>query len=434
MPQKKVEWYHDFIDTEYLPDKTDLIALYYFEPSEGVKIEDVVGRLASESSVGTWTTLETLDDRIFNMRGRAYWYNDHYVKIAFPFELWEPDNIPQLLSGIAGNIYGMKAVKNLRLMDAYLPPEYVNHYLGPYVGTTAIRYILKKSEGPITATVPKPKIGMTVEQHIKVAEDAWRGGIDIIKDDENLTNQNFNKFQTRVEKMSKIREKVEKETGDIKEAFINVTSETHEMEKRIQQVAENGFKYFMVDVLTCGFSALQSVRNLAKDYNMAIHAHRAMHAAFTKHETHGISMFFLAKILRLIGVDNLHIGTVEGKLDSPKEEVLTIRDLLLHSEIKEVPLKHLPQQWGTLKQTLPVASGGLHPALIPEVMKIYNTTNLVLQIGGGIHGHPDSTYAGAKAVIQAIDAFKEGITLVDMAKSHPELKKALENWGCLRPI
>ena len=188
----------------------------------------------------------------------------------------------------------MKAVKNLRLMDAYLPPEYVNHYLGPYVGTTAIRYILKKSEGPITATVPKPKIGMTVEQHIKVAEDAWRGGIDIIKDDENLTNQNFNKFQTRVEKMSKIREKVEKETGDIKEAFINVTSETHEMEKRIQQVAENGFKYFMVDVLTCGFSALQSVRNLAKDNNMAIHAHRAMHAAFTKHETHCISMFFLA--------------------------------------------------------------------------------------------------------------------------------------------
>ena len=70
---------------------------------------------------------------------------------------------------------------------------------------------------------------------------------------------------------------------------------------------------------------------------MAIHAHRAMHAAFTKHETHGISMFFLAKILRLIGVDNLHIGTVEGKLDSPKEEVLTIRDLLLHSDIKEVP-------------------------------------------------------------------------------------------------
>ena len=434
MPQTKVEWYHDFIDTEYLPDKTDLIALYYFDPSEGVKTEDVIGRLASESSVGTWTTLETLDDRIFNMRARAYWYNDHYVKIAYPFELWEPNNIPQLLSGIAGNIYGMKAVKNLRLIDTYLPLEYIKYYHGPHLGTTALHTILKKTEGPITATVPKPKIGMTVEQHIKVAEDAWRGGIDVIKDDENLTNQNFNKFQTRVEKMSKIREKVEKETGDIKEAFINVTSETHEMEKRIKLLDENKFRYFMVDVVTCGFSALQSVRNLASDYDMAIHAHRAMHAAFTKHEIHGMSMNFLAKLLRLIGVDNLHIGTVEGKLDSSKEDVLAMRDLLLNSEMKEQPLRYLTQQWGNLKQTIPVASGGLNPGIIPDVMKIYNTSNLILQVGGGIHGHPDSTYAGARAVIQAIEAFKNGITLTEMANNHPELNRALEKWGTLRRI
>ena len=86
----KIEWYHEFIDKEYEPDKTDLVVLYYFEPSEGISTEDIVGRLASESSVGTWSTLETLDENVYNIRARSFWYNDNYVKIAYPLILWEP--------------------------------------------------------------------------------------------------------------------------------------------------------------------------------------------------------------------------------------------------------------------------------------------------------------------------------------------------------
>ncbi|MHA2338879.1 MAG: RuBisCO large subunit C-terminal-like domain-containing protein, partial [Candidatus Hodarchaeales archaeon] len=236
------------------------------------------------------------------------------------------------------------------------------------------------------------------------------------------------------EKMAKIREKIEKDTGDVKEAFINVTAETDEMKNRIKLLHDNGFRYFMVDVVTCGFSAIQTVRKLAKDYNMAIHAHRAMHAAFTKHYTHGISMYFLAKLQRLMGVDNLHIGTVVGKLDSPKQDVLDMRDLLLNKSITARGFDVLSQDWGNLKATLPVASGGLHPGTIPEVMKIYNTLDMAVQIGGGVHGHPDGTYAGSKACIQAIEAYKNGYTLEEYSKNKPELKKALDRWGIMTPI
>ncbi|HKZ42921.1 MAG TPA: RuBisCO large subunit C-terminal-like domain-containing protein, partial [Candidatus Hodarchaeales archaeon] len=257
-----VEWYHEFIDKDYSPSKNDVIALYYYEPAEGVSNEDIVGRLASESSVGTWTTLETLDKRIYGIRGRSFWYDEHFVKIAYPDVLWEPSNIPQLLSGIAGNIFGMKAVRNLQLCDALLPQAFIKKNLGPNLGTTTISEILKKNEGPVLCTVPKPKIGMTVDQHVKVAEDGWRGGLDIIKDDENLTDQDFNRFQLRVQKMAKTRGKIEAEVGGVKEAFINVTAETHEMERRIKLIHDNGFRYFMMDVVTCGFSAVQSARIL----------------------------------------------------------------------------------------------------------------------------------------------------------------------------
>jgi len=53
----------------------------------------------------------------------------------------------------------------------------------------------------------------------------------------------------------------------------------------------------------------------------------------------------------------------------------------------------------------------------------------VLQAGGGIHGHPDGTEAGARAMRQAVDAFMEGVSAEEYAKDHYELKRALEKWG-----
>ncbi|MFX1513940.1 MAG: type III ribulose-bisphosphate carboxylase [Promethearchaeota archaeon] len=434
MGKKKIEWYHEFIDYNYQPKKDDLIALFYYEPSKGLTKEDVIGRVASESSIGTWTTLETLDDRIYNMRAFAFWNQNNIVKIAYPLELWERNSVPQLMSGVAGNVFGMKAVQNLRLIDVTIPEDLVRSFNGPNMGTEAIKKVFKLENGPILSCVPKPKIGLTTEQHIQVAIDAWSGGVHCIKDDENLTSQSFNKFEKRVEGLAKARNKVEKDIGEIRDAYINVTAETKEMERRVNLIHEHGFRYFMLDVITTGFAAVQTLIDLAKDLDMAMHAHRAMHATFTKHTTHGISMYFLAKLMRLIGVDNLHIGTVVGKLDSPKQDVLDMRDLLMNQEIDEIVGQRLVQSWGDHRATMPIASGGLHPGVLPELLEVYETTDIGIQVGGGIHGHPDGTHAGAKATVQAIEAWKDGITLEEKAETHPELAKALEKWGYLKPV
>ena len=144
----KIEWYHDFIDKDYTPTDDDLVALFYFDKADSVSVDDLIGRLASESSIGTWTTLQTLDDEIFKKRARAFWNTDDHVKISYPLELWELDNVPQLMSGIAGNIFGMKAVRNLRLIDTTLPLDYVKGSKGPNMGVDAIKKIFKKEVGP----------------------------------------------------------------------------------------------------------------------------------------------------------------------------------------------------------------------------------------------------------------------------------------------
>src|SRR3989338_3686890 len=128
---KKVEWYLDFVYENYKPAKTDLIVLFYFEPAEGISTKEAVGRIASESSTGTWTTLFKLPPRMKGLQATAFDISENYVKVAYPLDLWEPGNAAQLLSGIAGNIYGMKALKNLRLIDVSFPKDYIKHFPGP---------------------------------------------------------------------------------------------------------------------------------------------------------------------------------------------------------------------------------------------------------------------------------------------------------------
>lgn len=232
--------------------------------------------------------------------------------------------------------------------------------------------------------------------------------------------------------MSKMRDRAEKETGDIKDALINITSETKEMEKRAKMLHNHGFKYAMIDVVVAGNSAVQTMRETLGDYGMAIHAHRAMHSAFDRNPRHGITMQFLAKMMRIIGVDQIHSGTAVGKLVGNKQEVISIANVLREENTKAYQKIILGQKWNNIKSVFPVTSGGLHPGIVPDVMDIYGK-DVVLLVSGGIHGHPMGTRAGAKATMQALEATRKKIKLEEYAKTHKELEQALEKWGRLKP-
>jgi ribulose 1,5-bisphosphate carboxylase large subunit-like protein len=106
--------------------------------------------------------------RIEKLKAKVFEINGNFVKISYPIELFEEGSLPNLLSGIAGNIFGMKAVKNLRLMDAEFSKEYFKYFRGATFGFKAIKEIFKKKEGPIVASVPKPKVGYTSENTQKL--------------------------------------------------------------------------------------------------------------------------------------------------------------------------------------------------------------------------------------------------------------------------
>jgi len=413
-----------YVDLKYKPNKDDLICEFRVEPSKGISIKNAAEHIAAESSIGTWVKLK-LSPRIRKLGAKVFEIKNDCVKIAYPIDLFEPGNMPQILSSISGNIFGMKVVNNLRLEDVHWPYDIVKSFKGPLFGIQGIRKLLKIPKRPLCGSIIKPKLGLDEKEHAKVAYEAWVGGIDIIKDDENLSNQKFNNFAKRVIETLKMRDKAEKETGERKVYMPNITAESDAMLERANFVKEAGGEYVMVDIITTGWSALQTLRNANEDLKLVLHAHRAGHAAFTR-KKHGISMVVIADIARLIGLDQIHIGTIIGKMEGPKEEVLTTEEEIEGKIIKEH--NHvLAEDWHHIKPVFAVCSGGLHPEMIPYLVNTLGN-DIIMQFGGGMHGHKMGTRAGAKAVRQAIDATMKNISLKDYASKNKELKIALDEW------
>jgi ribulose-bisphosphate carboxylase large chain len=405
--------YEDFFNQKYKPAPSDTICTFRIEPQDPNRsMQWAAGGVAAESSIGTWTELTTEKPYMIQLAATVFELKNQIARIAYPIELFEPGNLPNIMSSIAGNVFGLGDLKYLRLLDIKLAPQLIKSFPGPAFGIPGIRKALKIPKRPLVGTIIKPKLGLRTKDHAAVAYSAWVGGCDVVKDDENLSSQKFNPFEKRVIETLDQRDRAEDETGNRKVYLINVTAETKEMLRRAEFVEDHAGRVAMIDILTCGFSAVATLRN--QGFNLILHGHRAMHAAFTKLPEHGIAMPVIAVASRLLGIDQLHVGTAVGKMSEDREEV-------------ETNIRECTQPLQGLLPTLPVASGGLHPRHVPQLIDIFGN-DVVIQAGGGIHGHPRGTEVGATAMRQAVDAVLEGQTLTSYAKSHTALAEALQHF------
>jgi ribulose-bisphosphate carboxylase large chain len=385
----------------------ELVAKYHVETD--LPIKKAAEAIAAEQSTGTWTEVRGADNPLAARVIRA---QGDLAEIGFPVELFEPGNIPQYLSVIAGNLFGLGALKKVRLLDADFPESLVRVHRGPRFGIEDARKILDVFDRPLVGTIVKPKVGLDPAGTAEVAAAAVRGGLDLVKDDETLTNQSFCPMVERVEAVMSALDVVEKDTG--KKAFyaVNVTTGADQILERAEKAVDHGANMVMVDVLTAGFSALEV---LSRNVKVPVHVHRTMHGAMTRDKGHGISMVVIAKLVRMAGGTNLHTGSYLGKMAREIEENDLCRDALRN-------------EWHGLKRVFPVASGGIYPATVHANLDGYGI-DCIVQAGGGVHGHPGGTTAGARAMVQAAEAWMKRVPLSEYAKDHKELETALKFWG-----
>jgi ribulose-bisphosphate carboxylase large chain len=420
----------DYVDTKYKPSENEVITEFSMAP-DGVTFEAACNEIAAESSIGTWTEVSTMSPTIAKrLKPHVFWMDKKAgnFKIAYPIDLFERGNIPQLMSSIGGNVFGMRIVKTLRLEDVHFPEDYVRGFRGPAFGIEGVRTKLKVWNRPLLGTIIKPKVGLTPRQMAKVAYEAAAGGMDFIKDDENLTSLKFCTFEDRVPLILEAIDKAQQETGRLIGYSPNITGPAHIMEERAEYARKHDSKYVMIDIITVGWSGLQYIRDM--NFGMMIHAHRAGHAMFTKPKEHGMSMLTVAKLARLAGVDQIHIGTAYvGKMSGSSVETREIEYDIEKRFVTGNGSEHILEQfWHKIKPVFAVASGGLHPGSVPALVGMMGK-NIVIQAGGGVHGHRLGSRAGATAMRQSLDAVMQGVPLKEYADTHKELRIALYQWG-----
>ncbi len=404
--------------------ETCITAKYYLESPMGLRNAGIA--IATEESIGTWTEISTTNDwvrsklpaKLYKMDGGA---DSGFVYIAYPLDLFdlETSGIANILSMVAGNLFGLSAIKNVRLMDVGFPKAVVDMYSGPRIGIDGVRSLIgtTKDRRPHLGTIVKPKVGLDPDQTANVCYEAAIGGVDFIKDDETLVNQRFCPLESRVSKVMAALDRVESETGRKVAFAVNVTASPANMVRMAETAIDNGCNCLMLDIVILGFPTVEWFLK-ENDFKVPIHMHRAMHAAFTRNPRHGIAMLPLAKIARMLGGDQLHTGSGAGKMGGDEAKMMELQEII----------DFLRGSWFGKKPTFPVASGGIHPGFVPANFSVFGK-DFVINAGGGIHGHPLGTRAGATAMRQAIDACMNGIALSEYSKDHRELAIAIQHWG-----
>lgn len=373
--------------------------------------------IAAEQSTGTWTSISTLKDNVFERYGaKVLSIDGDMIRVAFPEEDFsiEVGGVPQILSVIAGNLFGLESIGKLRLEDVDFPTSILKQFKGPKFGVDGLRKILKRPEKPLVGTIVKPKIGLPPKETAEYVYEAGAGGLTNSKDDETLVNQDFCPIEDRTVLVAESIDKLKSEGHRMVHA-INISTSGHKILELADKVQGWGASQIMVDVITCGFAAVQA---LAEDpsIKVPVHVHRTMHGAFTRDPLHGIAMLPIAKLCRMCGADALHIGTLGvGKMSGNVSGDHDNLDACLDAKVKYKPV-------------MPVCSGGVYPGMIGKMVKA-SGMNVQIQAGGGVAGHPGGVRKGAMAMSQAVDAAFQGIEVREYAETHPELKIALERWG-----
>nr|WP_208977577.1 MULTISPECIES: form I ribulose bisphosphate carboxylase large subunit [Pannonibacter] len=437
-------------DGDYEPKETDLLALFRITPQEGVDPIEAAAAVAGESSTATWTVVWT--DRLTacdQYRAKAYKVEpvpgtpgQYFCYVAYDLILFEEGSIANLTASIIGNVFSFKPLKAARLEDMRLPVAYVKTFRGPPTGIVVERERLDKFGKPLLGATTKPKLGLSGKNYGRVVYEGLKGGLDFMKDDENINSQPFMHWRDRFLYVMEAVNKASAETGEVKGHYLNITAGTmEEMYRRADFAKQLGSVIVMVDLIV-GWTAIQSISEWCRQNDMILHMHRAGHGTYTRQKNHGISFRVIAKWLRLAGVDHLHTGTAVGKLEGDPMTVQGYYNVCRETR-NEVDLPRglfFEQDWADLKKVMPVASGGIHAGQMHQLLSLFGD-DVVLQFGGGTIGHPMGIQAGATANRVALEAMvlarnegrnidAEGPEILRAAaKWCKPLEAALDTWG-----
>ena len=334
-----------------------------------------------------------------------------HVTLSWPLDTLGP-SLPNLLATVAGNLFELKPVTGLRLLDIRLPHEFGAAYPGPRFGVAGTRRLAGVQERPLIGTIIKPSVGLDPEATASLVDELCRAGIDFIKDDELQSDGPACPFDRRVEAVMRvINDHAQRTTKKVMYAF-NLTGDLDQMRRRHDTLLSHGATCMMASLNSVG---LVGMIELARFAQLPIHAHRNGWGYLSRHPLLGWSYIAWQKIWRLAGADHMHVNGIGNKFAESDESCIASARACLTPMFDDKPCT-----------VMPVFSSAQSPRQAPATYQAINSTDLIVTAGGGIMAHPLGTAAGVAAMREAWEAALAGVPLVEFALKRPNLQRALE--------
>jgi ribulose-bisphosphate carboxylase large chain len=336
------------------------------------------------------------------------------VTLSWPLENLGT-SLPNLLATVAGNLFELKQVSGLRLLDLRLPEAFAEKYPGPKFGIAGTRKLAGVEKGPLIGTIIKPSVGFGPEETAALTQTLCEGGIDFIKDDELQSDGPSCPFDERVRAVMGVINTHADRTGKKVMFAFNATGDLDQMRHRHDVLLKNGATCLMASLNSVG---LVGMIELARFSQLPIHAHRNGWGYLSRHPLLGWSYVAWQKIWRLAGADHMHVNGLANKFSEPDGSVIESARACLTPLFEKKPCT-----------VMPVFSSGQSARQAPGTFAGLQSTDLIFAAGGGIMAHPGGIAAGVAALRQAWEAAVEGIDLSEYAAKRPALAKALETVG-----
>ena len=331
---------------------------------------------------------------------------------------WPIENLgaclPTLMATVAGNLYELRSVTGLRLLDLQLPPSFAAAYPGPAFGIQGTRTLAGVQTGPLIGTIIKPSVGLSPKETAQQVRELVVGGIDFIKDDELQSDGPHCPFEERVRLVMEVVNDHAARTGKKAMVAFNLTGDLDRMRRRHDIVLAHGGTCVMVCLNAVGLVGLHELRRHAQ---LPIHGHRAGWGALSRSPVLGFDYAPLQKIWRLAGADHLHVNGLRNKFSEPDSSVIAAARAVL-----------APVMPGVAMPAMPVFSSGQTGLQAHDTYSALGTADLIHTAGGGIFGHPQGVSAGVEALRASWDAAMAGESLAARAAQVPVLARALEFW------
>lgn len=338
-------------------------------------------------------------------------YSRGEIVVSFPLHNFGP-SIPNLMACVAGNLYELRELSGLRLVDLELPEDFKSRYPGPRFGIEGTRRITGVRGRPVIGTIIKPSVGLGRAELEALVYDLAVSGVDFIKDDELNANPPYLPLREKAETVMRAIGRAADKTGRKAMYACNITGDIEELQRNHEHVVKAGGNCVMVSINSIGFAGLAYLNGFSE---VPVHGHRNQWGMLTRHGQLGMDFRVYQKLCRLAGADHLHVNGLGSKFYESDESVARSVEACLQP------------MWDGYS-AMPVLSSGQWAGTAETTFERTRSVDVMHLAGGGILAHPDGPAAGVESMKQGWEAAMRGIPAEEYAKERVELRRAFDKF------